>query len=148
MKTLILTVGLPRSGKSTWARTTGHPIVCPDSIRLALHGQAYIQTAEPFVWVIARAMVRSLFISGHETVILDATNLKRAHRLMWYPEEGVWEDTKQKSFIDVNEGECIRRAKADARHDLIPVIERMAQEPMHEGLEAASRGGFGKPPGA
>jgi len=38
MKILILTVGLPRSGKSTWAAKKGFPIVSPDAIRLAMHG--------------------------------------------------------------------------------------------------------------
>lgn len=45
MKKLILTIGLPRSGKSTWAKQQGCPVVNPDSIRLALHGKAYIQEA-------------------------------------------------------------------------------------------------------
>src|SRR5690554_6874569 len=31
---LICTVGLPRSGKTTWARKQSYPIVNPDSIRL------------------------------------------------------------------------------------------------------------------
>ena len=35
---LIVMVGLPRSGKTTWARKQGYPIVNPDSIRLAFHG--------------------------------------------------------------------------------------------------------------
>ncbi len=33
MNRLILTVGLPRSGKTTWALEQGWPIVNPDSIR-------------------------------------------------------------------------------------------------------------------
>ncbi len=41
-KTLIGMVGLPYSGKSTAARELGFPIVCPDAIRLALHGQRFI----------------------------------------------------------------------------------------------------------
>ncbi|KKK82651.1 hypothetical protein LCGC14_2801230, partial [marine sediment metagenome] len=49
MKKLILTVGLPRSGKSTWARKQGHPIVNPDSIRLALYGEPFIEEAEPMI---------------------------------------------------------------------------------------------------
>ena len=33
-KKLIMTIGLPRSGKSTWARTQACPIVNQDSIKL------------------------------------------------------------------------------------------------------------------
>ena len=41
MKEIIVTVGLPRSGKTTWAREQGYPIVNPDSIRLSLHGKRF-----------------------------------------------------------------------------------------------------------
>lgn len=82
-KTLILTVGLPQSGKSTWAQTESHPIVNPDSIRLALHGKPFIGLAEPFVWAIAKVMVRALFLAGHDAVILDATNTTRKRRDEW-----------------------------------------------------------------
>ena len=76
-ETLILTVGLPRSGKSIWAKKQGIPIVNPDSIRLALHGKAFILEAEDFVWTIAYTMARALFLAGHETVIIDATNITK-----------------------------------------------------------------------
>jgi predicted kinase len=36
MQQLILTVGLPRSGKTTWAKQQGVPMVNRDAIRLAL----------------------------------------------------------------------------------------------------------------
>jgi predicted kinase len=78
-KTLIMTVGLPRSGKSTWAIAQGHPVVCPDAIRLALHGQPFIATAEPVVWATAKLMVASLFEAGHGVVILDATNSRNLY---------------------------------------------------------------------
>jgi len=91
-QTLILTVGLPCSGKSTWALQQtrryaspiyGSPIVCPDQIRLALHGQRFVAMAEPFVWAIARTMVISLFGAGHQKVILDACNTTRKRRDDW-----------------------------------------------------------------
>lgn len=87
-KSLILTVGLPRSGKSTWAKSQNVPIVCPDSIRLALHGLPFVSLAEPFVWAIAKVMVRALFISGHHTVILDACNTTQKRRDEW--KDGSW----------------------------------------------------------
>ena len=75
-KTLILTVGLPRSGKSTWAMQQGYPVVNPDSIRLALHGHRFREESEEHVWAIAKTMVNSLFIAGHDKVIVDATNIQ------------------------------------------------------------------------
>lgn len=122
--TLILTVGLPRSGKSTWARQTGLPIVNPDSIRLALHGQPFHADAEPFVWAIARAMVRALFLAGHATVVLDATNTTEKRRAEWQSEH--WETRLQ--VFDTPADVCAERAVAAGRTDLLPVIERMAAQ--------------------
>lgn len=103
---LILTVGLPRSGKSTWARATGFPVVSPDAIRLVLHNRAFEQFAEPFVWAQARLMVRALFIAGHETVVLDACSVTRARRDEWRGRE--WETVCQ--VFEATRDECRRRA--------------------------------------
>lgn len=118
MNKLIMTVGLPRSGKSTWAKQSGHPVVCPDSIRLALHGQAFYGPAEPMVWAIARLMVRSLFLSGHETVVLDSTNGTRARRDEWKSRE--WR--REFKILDTKIEEC----RARASEELLAVIDRMA----------------------
>lgn len=127
-KTLICTVGLPRSGKSTWAKAAGHPIVNPDSIRLALHGQRFISEAEPFVWAIAKAMVRSLFLAGHDAVILDATNNTRKRRDEWKSKD--WETIFK--VIDTPDYQCVDRAIAEGNETILPVIERMSHE--HEPL--------------
>lgn len=119
-KTLIVCVGLPRSGKSTWARAQPYPMVNPDSIRLALHGQRFVSQAEPHVWAIAKTMVRALFLAGHPTVILDATNTTRERRREWQSRD--WE-TFFRIFPTPLE-ECLQRAQGD--EELIEVIRRMA----------------------
>lgn len=119
---LILMVGLPRSGKSTWARQQGVPIVNPDAIRLALHGKAYEALAEPFVWAIAKIMVRALFLAGARVVVLDATNTTQARRDEWKSE--AW--LRYYVYIPTPVAVCIARAIAGDRRDLVPVIERMA----------------------
>lgn len=130
-KILIGTVGLPRSGKSSWARIQGYPIVNPDSVRLAIHGQRYIEHAEPYVWATAKAMVRALFIAGHRCVILDATNTTRKGRDQWHrPNEWAtfWH------YVDTTKDECLSRAAEQRDRDIVPVIERMASqwEPLAE----------------
>lgn len=128
---LIVCVGLPRSGKSTWARAQGYPVVNPDSIRLALHGQPFIALAEPFVWATAKVMVRSLFLAGHTRVILDATNVTRKRRDEW---KGEGWAVRFRQFLECDET-CWQRAVDSGRPELIPVIERMAKEwePLGEG---------------
>lgn len=124
MKELILTVGLPRSGKSTWAKQQGCPIVNPDSIRYALHGQRFQSLAEPFVWACATLMVRALFLAGHEKVIVDATNNTRKRRDFWRSSD--WE-VKCK-IIDTSREICIQRAMEKKDIEILPIIERMAME--------------------
>ena len=77
MNLLIATVGLPRSGKSTWAKGIGFPIVCPDAIRLACHARAYFAPFEPWTWALAYTMCEALFQAGHEHVIFDSTAINR-----------------------------------------------------------------------
>lgn len=127
-KTLILMVGLPRSGKTTRAhRIAGDPhnnaaIVNPDAIRKALHGHPYIQSAEPHVWAIAHTMVDALFLAGHTTVILDACNNTRKRRDEW--RHGLW-DQREFVVLDTDEATCLGRVEYG---DIIPVIKRMAAQ--------------------
>lgn len=122
-KILIATVGLPRSGKTTWAQSQAWPIVCPDAVRLAIHGQRFVGQAEPFVWATVKAMVSALFLAGHKIVILDATNNNRKRRAEWM--RGEWATFFK--MIDTPADVCIERAKVEGDDQIIPVIERMAE---------------------
>lgn len=120
---LVLTVGFPYSGKSTWAREQGCPIVSPDAVRLAVHGQRYIQEAEPYVWMLARHMVQALFLAGHDRVIVDATNNTKERREAWRSSK--WRLAVQN--FPAGADECKRRAAEEHGDDeIVPVIERMA----------------------
>lgn len=129
-KTLILTVGLPRSGKSTWALQQGLPVVNPDAIRKTLHNQRFFKNAESTVWAIAKAMVTALFESGHSQVILDATNTTRKSREGWVDKR--W----QRRFIefDATPDICIQRARELDDKSIISVIKEKAAkfEPLGE----------------
>lgn len=120
---LVCTLGLPRAGKSTWARRVsklhGWPIVSPDAIRLALHGQRYAAEAEPMVWTQAKYMARSLFLAGHDTVILDATNTTRARRDEWIDPR--WHT----SWVIIEPEDPLKTCLGRADELLRPVIQRM-----------------------
>ena len=121
---MICTVGLPRSGKSTWASTQNVPIVNPDSVRLAIHGQRFIAEAEPFVWATVRAMVKALFLAGHPVVILDACNVTRKRRDEWKSDD--WETAFK--LIPTPAIVCKQRAEGENDTAIIPVIDRMAEQ--------------------
>lgn len=119
--------GLPRSGKSTKARAFKAPIVCPDAIRLALHGERFNDRAETFVWPIAFTMVEALFLAGHDTVVVDACNHTQNRRGQWYERFNHPPDRLVTlEVVPTSEAECIARARAAGDEEIIPVIRRMA----------------------
>lgn len=124
---MVLTMGLPRSGKSTWAVDQQRPIVNRDAIRLALHGETYLQAAEDWVTVLEDNMVRSLYLAGHSTVIIDACNLNNDYANRWndFKVKGVHAIHIFREQFPASAVKCIERAHADLRPDLVPVIERM-----------------------
>lgn len=123
--TLILTVGLPMSGKSTWAREYAREhfgaVVAIDSFRKAFHGRHYIKECEQMIWSQVRIMVRALFLGGHPLVILDSPNIHREQRGQWKTPE--WQTLFKVFHTDVEV--CKERAREAGREDAIPTIERM-----------------------
>lgn len=128
---LIVTVGLPRSGKSTWAKKQGFPIVEPDAIRFALYGQEWWAPGEPMVWSVAYTMVRALFLAGHRNVILDAVSHTKYRRDEWI-RKGRTEDVPWKVYfhcVDTPESTCIERTKlGEAGNGIRGAIKRMAKD--------------------
>lgn len=123
-KVLHMTVGLPRSGKSTWARMQGVPVVNPDSVRFALHGKLWDASREAEVWAHVDLMIRSLFLAGHKQVILDATNVTKDRRDIWVSSQ--W--AIMHHVFETPKEICIARAIEMGRDDLVPVIEKKASE--------------------
>lgn len=128
--TLICMVGLPYAGKSTHISKMGCPIVAPDAIRLALHGQRFIAEMEPLVWQYAQTMVKALFIAGANRVVLDACNVTRKHREIW-TESDEW--NVEFRHITTPREMCRERAENAGDHEIMPIIERMSRqwEPLH-----------------
>lgn len=125
MNRLIMPIGLPRSGKSSWTRKQECPIVCVDCIRLALHGQPYLASAEPTVWSTAKLMVSSLFLAGHDRIILDdAINVRAADREGWRSEHWV----REYVLFDTSKEVCIERAVRNDQWRLLPIIEWMSTQ--------------------
>lgn len=124
---LLLMMGLPYSGKTTQAKGQPAVRVCPDEIRLALHGKRFDGRMEGLVWLMVDVFVRSS-LEGGQSVVLDATmnSPKRRHPFYQLAHEvgakvGVW-------HIDTPAGECRRRADAAGDTTILPVIDRQETE--------------------
>jgi predicted kinase len=79
---LIVTVGVPGSGKSTWARATirsrppGQIVrVNCDSLRQMMHDSRYDEAATEPLIVLARDSLIRLALSRHVSVLVDDTNI-------------------------------------------------------------------------
>lgn len=121
---LFVTVGLPRSGKSTWAKTMNLPVVNRDAIRLAIHGQAFLQEAESIVTAHEDVMARSLAIQGLSMVI-DATNLTIHFRNKWRLFAKQYNMQIKFVCFTTTKEECLNRAEKSNALYLYPIIEKM-----------------------
>lgn len=82
---LTILIGLPRSGKSTWAngayRALNATIVSADDVRRAL-GIEFDAKKEGQVWFVVTTIVKALLLRG-QNVILDTTNHTVRKRKGW-----------------------------------------------------------------
>lgn len=82
---LVLTIGIPGSGKSTWIKQFNqknynkYTIVSPDQIRKELTGNISDQSQNAKVMGISKKIARETLESG-KSVLLDATNVDTSNR--------------------------------------------------------------------
>ena len=126
MSKLIITVGLPGSGKTTWAKEQPFFRVNRDDIRAELGVKTYSRHNEDIVRT-ERDRRISKYLGGNATVICDDTNIIASTRskLAALAKEHNAEFEVNDSFLQVPIEECFKRDLQRERSVGKDVIERM-----------------------
>jgi predicted kinase len=115
MTKLVLTIGLPASGKSTYAREFvlsaggNWKIVCKDDLRAMLDAGKWSPRNEKIMQALQKDMAKTLLSLGYSVIVAD-TNLSPKVQEAWKQlakEKGA--NFERKSFLDVPVEECIKR---------------------------------------
>src|SRR5260370_40411744 len=77
---VVIAVGLPGSGKTTWLAQFGQDVLSSDAIRAELTGDAGDQSANARVFAVLRQRLEERLARGEALTYIDATNLGRGGR--------------------------------------------------------------------
>ncbi len=123
---VVLTVGLPGSGKSTYLAGLRANPISSDAIRLQLADDATDQTIHSKVFATARYLLRQRLSLGRPVTYIDATNLTPAERRLWIAIAQKHECLAEAIYFNVPLEVC--KARNASRQRIVPpeAMDRMA----------------------
>jgi predicted kinase len=132
---LIITVGLPGSGKSTYLARLGVNAISSDEIRRLIADDPHDQTMNARIFAVIRYLIRQRIAAERPITYVDATHLTQWERQPYVKLAQRYGCRLEALFFDVPIDICI--ARNQARERVVPeeIIRKMAQQMIPPSLE-------------
>ena len=157
---VVLTIGLPGSGKTTWFKRRGVTPLSSDMLRSILFDDITEQRYQGLVFSTLRSLLRARLIAKMPWNYVDATNLSPHERRQWIKMAKSFGYDVQAVFFDVSLEVCLernsRRERVVNEESMRRMAERLRPPSFKEGfskitvvrVKGAQQAGAAEAPGA
>ncbi len=125
---VVLSIGLPGSGKSTWFKRHSILPLSSDMVRILLFDDVTEQRYQDLVFSTLRTMLRARLLARRPWNYLDATNLSPHERRSWIKLAHDFGYEAHAVFFDVPPEVCMERNHRRERNVPEDVMQRMANK--------------------
>ena len=125
---VVLAIGLPGSGKTTWFRRRGVTPLSSDLLRNILFDDVEEQRYQGLVFSTLRSLLRARLIARMPLNYVDATNLSIHERRQWIKMAKSFGYEVQAVFFDVPLDVCLERNRKRDRSVSEDVMRKMAEK--------------------
>lgn len=124
---VVLTIGLPGSGKTTWFKRRGVTPLSSDLLRNILFDDITDQRYSGLVFSTLRSLLRARLIAKMPWNYVDATNLSAHERRQWIKMARSFGYEVQAVYFDVPLAVCVDRNSKRERRVADDVMQKMAE---------------------